>query len=503
MANKVLTALADPLKGSVVVSATEGVPNGQLTLTRAESGVVQVVRNGEGPVSTGGFVREDPEPAFGVPLLYRATVAVDNRFIQSNRVLNPRAKTGTSNWTTGPNRTITRETRPEYAPPRDADTSLLVSAYTAGAVGGTIADRMLAATAPSGLAAGRWFVTGQLRYDSPDLWLWEDVKAVGTWDQVKALGTWQQVKSKSSEANNQPFATFWGAIVGPTGTTLLTAPIQLLGVAADNGGQWRTFSAWMDVPAGVPAGSRVIFFHGPLSREYATDWWLSTVMVTPESEMGAGALSYFDGDSVLPANPAANLAPGYDWTPATDDAFFSWNGTDGVSVSIFTGPSSVTATTSLTLGRPPLSTMPYKLPVYLSDPVAPEMGQWFELLRIGELSWAARQDLYNILGKGPQIAVSQIRSWPSGELTLMTNTLEEAENAEKLFATGRILFWRNPDPRFPETSWYIGVGDTKAARPSDVAAWSPVRLWAVPWVKVERPSGLIAASSGASIPVLT
>lgn len=498
MAKKVLTAQPNTLKGSVVVSASEGVPNGQLTLTRTERGVVQVVRNGEGAVSTGGFVREDPEPAFGVPLLYRATIAVDDRHIQSNRVLNPKAKTGVSNWSTGTNRTLTRETRPELAPPRDATTSLRVSAYTAGAVNGTIDDRTLAATAPSGLAPGRWFVTGQLRYDSPDLWLWEDVKAVGTWAQVKALGTWQQVKSKSSEANNQPFATFWGAIVGPTGTTLLTAPLQLLGVAADNGGQWRTFSAWMDVPADAPAGSRVIFFHGPLSREYATEWWLSTVMVTPEWEMDPGALTYFDGDTPMTPNPAENLAPGYGWLAATDDASFSWNGTDGVSVSIFTGPSSITTTTEVTLGRPSVVELPYKLPVYLSDPVAPELGQWFELLRIGDLSWAARQDLYDILGKGPQVAVSQIRSWPSGELTLMTNTLEEYENAEQLFATGRILFWRNPDPRFPETSWYIGIGDVKAARPSDVTAWSPVRLWAVPWAKVERPSGLIAASGGSA-----
>lgn len=502
MANKVLTALADPLKGSVVISAAGGVPNGELTLTRAESGVVQVVRNGEGPVSTGGFTREDPEPAFGVPLLYRATVAVANRYIQSNRVLNPKAKTGTSNWTTGPNRVISRETLPEYAPPRDAATSLKIGSYTAGAVGGTIADRMLAATAPLGLAAGRWFVSGQLRLNSPDLWLWEDVKTAGTWQDIKNLGTWQQVKSKSTEASNQPFATFWGAIVGPAGTTLLTTPVQLLGVAADSGSQWRTFQAWLDVPAGVPAGSRVIFFHGTLSREYAIDWWLSTVMATPEAEMGAGALTYLDGDTAMTPNPAENLAPGYDWTPATEDAFFRWNGTDGVSVSEFYGPSSVTTTTSLTLGRPSVAALPYKLPVYLSDPVAPEIGQWFELLRIGELSWAARQDLYDILGKGPQIAVSQVRSWESGELTLMTYTLEEYEVAKAMFATGRILFWRNPDPRFPETSWYVGIGDTKAARPSDSVAWSPVRLWAVPWVRVERPTGLIEASSGAVIPVL-
>ena len=491
---KVLTATADPLKGSVIVSATAGVPSGQLTLTRAERGLVQVVRNGESAVSTAGFVREDPEPAFGVPLLYRATIAVDSTFIQSNRVLNPKAKTNTNNWTTGPNRTITQETRPEMAPSRDATTSLRVSAYPAGATTGTVADRMLAATAPSGLTTGRWFVTGQMRYDSPDLWLWEDVKAVGTWAQVKALGTWQQVKSKSSEAENAPYATLWGAIVGPTGTTLLTTPIQLLGVAADNGAQWRTFSAWMDVPAGVPAGSRVIFFHGTLSREYATDWWLSTVMVTPESEMGAGALLYMDGDTAVPANPAANLVPGYDWTPATADADFSWNGTDNNSVSVFNGPTIITTTTSLTLGRPAVADLPYQLPVHFADPVAPDMGQWFELLAIGELSWAARQDLYSILGKAAQVAVSQVRSWPSGELTLMTRTLEEAANAEQLFATGRILFWRNPDPRFPETSWYVAIGDTKAVRPSDAVAWAPERLWTVPWVKVERPSGLIAAS---------
>lgn len=708
----VLRPVVDALRGSVRLYG-QGVPNGLARITRAERRAPVLIRGGEFTVSTGGFITEDAEPPFGYPLTYRVVSEPTVRHIQSNRVLNPKAKNGTSNWLTGTGRTLAQETAPGMAPPRDAVTSLRTSAYPGGVTYGTRDDRMVAATVPSDFGPGRWYLSGQVHYDSPDLWLWEDVRSAGTWQTVRDVGTWQTVKSRSSELADQPFASLWAAVLAPTKTTaerrrnrmtnpvaggssggwgayagasgavstalvtglsgvglpdgvttafratwttgstngnglgiflgsstagthaapvtpgtvytgsiyvqvskaqrvqasvgwydaagallsaslgtvsalpggagytrlsatgtapagaaygrvraytptdgtgtamasgdtmaataallevdtylrpyfsgasaavgpltyawagtanssesieysmdftVVVAPFQVLGVQAAGGNQWHTFQAWVDAPAGMPAGSRLVFLHGQENREYAVTWWLSTVMVTPEAEtVGNPLLPYFDGDTPVPANPAANLVAGHDWMPLANDASIVWNGTDNSSVSIFTGPSSMYAEARVTLGAPSADQLPkVKLPVYLSDPVAPQLGVWFEFVQIGPLSRKDRAELFDVLGRGPQIAVSQLRAWPSGQFILMTRTLDEASIADRLFDSGRILFFRNPDPRFPESSWYLHIGQVDSDRVHPRMAWRPERLWVVPWVRVERPEGLIAAST--------
>jgi hypothetical protein len=490
-----LTATPDALHGLVRLSAA-GVPNGAVRVTRTATRTPEEIRGGVFTVTTGGFFRSDPEVPFGTDLTYRVTDTVVNRAIQTNRVLNPKAALNVNNWTAGANRSLGRETGVAMRPPRDATTSLQIGQNPAGTTAVDIPARTLAYTTPSGFGTGRWFVSGQLFYDSPDLWLWQDVKAAGTWQTIKNKGTWQAVKSSSSELANQPFASLWAAVLSPVGTVVV-APFQVLGVQAVGGNQWHTFSAWVDVPANAPAGSRLVFLQGTATREYAVTWWLTTVMVTPEAEMTDGAVTpYFDGDSAVPFNPAANMVPGYDWLPLTGDASMGWNGTANGSVSVFTGPSVIYAETTSRVNRPSTVELPKaRLPVYLSDPVAPQLGQWFELLEIGDLTAAARAALYDILSRAPQIAVSQLRAWPSGELRLMTYTADQASIAERLFASGRILYFRNPDPRFPESSWYTHIGDVTWGRVHPQMAWRPERIWRIPFVRVERPEGLIAAST--------
>jgi len=489
----VLKAVPDALRGLVRVSAV-GMPDGQVLVTRTARRTPEQIRGGAFASTTGGFIREDPEAAFGEPLVYRVTDTVNDRHIQSNRILNPKAKNNTANWTAGANRTLAQETNLTLAPSRDALTSLRVGPNTAGVNPGGLPERALLRTTPSGFGPGRWFFSGQMMYDSPDIWLWDDVKQ-RTWSQVRDKGAWQQVKSASSELAGQPFATLWAAVMTPTGTVVVP-PFQVLGVQVSDGGGWATFQATVEVPAGAPAGVQLVFLQGPLTREYAVTWWLSTVMVTPESEMDAGALPYFDGDTLVPANPAANLVPGYAWQTLTKDASIAWNGTENASVSIFTGPSVIYAEAETHVNQPDAPQLPgMRLPVFLSDPVAPQLSQWFELLEIGDLNFAARAALYDILGRGPQIAVSQLRAWANGELRLMTYTVEQARVAERMFESGRILFLRNPDPRFPESVWYLHIGDVTQGRVGAQVAWSPQRIWRVPFARVERPEGLIAASS--------
>lgn len=492
----VLTAEPIPLRGSVRLSA-EGVPDGQVLITRSERRTPEVVRGGEFTLTTGGFVVEDPEPPFGYPLTYRVTVEVPDRHLQTNRVLNPKAATNTANWTAGTGRSITRETAADLRPPRDATTSLRIDPTSIGAVDTpTIANRTVAYTTPSDFGAGRWYLTGQVRYDTPDLWVWQDVRNNGTWAALRTQGDWQQVRSSSDEAEGAAFATLWAAVLSQSGA-LVVPPFQILGVQATGGQEWHTFSAWLDVPATAPAGSRLVFLQGATMQEFSVSWWLTTLMVTPEAEMAAGALGYFDGDTVVPVNPAASMIPDGRWIPVTNNASIEWNGTPNNSVSVFIGPSAIATEVVVQIPKPDTTALrKIRQPVYLSDPVAPQLGVWFELLAIGALSRAARASLYDILSRAPQIAVSQRRAWPTGELRLLTRTPEEESVADRLFDSGRILFYRNLDPRYPESSWYLHIGDVSYSRVGDNVGPTPERIWSVPFVRVERPVGMIETASG-------
>lgn len=494
-----LTAQPDVMRGLVRIAA-QGAPAGSGVLTRRTGRQVDVIRGGTFTISTGGVIVSDAEAHFGTDITYRLVDTVTDRLIQTNRVLNPKFAVDLSNWTFNASRTANRETTPSLAPPRDAATSVRIGPRTGGAGAGGLPERLLARCTPSGLTTGRWYVSGQLRYDSPDIWLWDDVRAAGTWQTIRDRGTWAQVKAANSPLAGQPFASLYVAVLNSGGGTVV-APVQILGVQTGDNGGWATFQGVVDIPAGAGANCQLAFYQGMVTREWAVTWWLSTLMVCPEAEsLKAGAvLPYIDGDSNLAAkapNPGENLAPGYDWKALTGDAGFTWQGTPNASWSQFSGPSQIFTEVETFIGKPDTYQLPrVKLPVFLSDPVAPQLAQWFDLLEIGDLSFAARQQLFDVLGRGAAIAVNQKRGWATGSLRLMTYTLAEAEITERLFESGRILYWRNPDPRFPENGWWIAIGDVKAGRVGTAAAWAPERIWEVPYVRVERPVGLISASS--------
>lgn len=703
----VLKLTPDLTRGSIAVVGS-GVPDGDVLITRDTRRAPEEIRSGTFHSDTGGFIRTDVEASFGTELTYRVTDTVDERHIQTNRVLNPKAAVDTTGWTTGTGRTLAREASAPMVPPRYAATSLKIAANPGGVTYATLKDRLLASHAPSGFGTGRWFFSGQMYYDSPDLWLWEDVEDAGTWQAVKTLGTWQQIRSKSSEAAAQPFATLWAAVVAPTDTTteqrrnrvpnpspasttgytvnagtggtaaltyvstggptgggftratwsvastatgtgsiradgraaaalpipvtpgevlaattrvrssiaqrlqgaiwffdaagvqtgyfggttsvvaintwttltvpgvtvpagsayamvgaaavagtgavvqpvgstldialgqlqatavggvpgtffsgataavgpmtytwagtanasasiesktdltVVVAPFQVLGVEAIGGNQWHTFQAWVDVPAGAPAGSRLVFLQGPLTREYAVSWWLTSVMVTPEVEvLPGGAVPFFDGDSALPVNPANNLVPGYDWTDLSGDASMTWDGTPNNSPSTFTGPSIIQASSKLTFGVPDRKIAPSE-PVMLTDPVAPQLTLWFTLLGIGDLTYPGRGTEYDVIGRRDRVNVGQVRGLETGQIQLMTRTLDEASIAERIFAPGRVLLLRNPNPAYPENGWYLSFPAEVVASRLGRDQRRPERIWTGTFTRVRRPSGLIEASS--------
>ena len=693
-----LTATANPAKGSVVLSSQD-VPDGALVITRTVKGVPSEVRGGSFNATTGGFFVEDSEPPFGDPMTYTVNDTVDDRNIQTNLVLNPKAATDTSNWAAGSGRTMTRETGAGYIPPRDAVTSLKLSPNTAGSASGQYADRFLSSCQPVGFGPGDYFFSGQMLYESPDLWEWLDVESQGTWANLETTkGTWSQVQSSSSLGAQQAFASLWVAVVGPTQTTqtlrtnlvttpsfeggalgswavvagtggtaagsvqasgglatgtgthlaratwsaattapsggwqfpqmpvavattytgsawlraskaqqvyaaiqwldgsnavistsksavvslaantaqrvsltavapagavkatlqflvdttgsnwaasntfdldgalfeaatvlgayfdgstgtagathyawtgtafastsvaqvtdypVLTTPMQIIGGSVTNNKRWLTFQGAITVPAGSPANCRLALMQGTNQREYSVTWHLTTLLVSAASEvLSGGGLTYFDGDSALPANPAQNLVPGTDWTDLSKDASISWTGTPNASTSVFTGPSILTAKASLTASS---ASTGISEPVLLSDPVAPQLAVWFTLQDWGDLTYPARMNQYDVLGKDYRIAVSQVRGKPTGQMSLVTYDNQDAELAELLFAPGRILLFRNPNAKYQETYLYLAVGDVVKGKVGDGAVLKlGQRLWTVPFTVVERPTGLINATT--------
>ena len=63
------------------------------------------------------------------------------------------------------------------------------------------------------------------------------------------------------------------------------------------------------------------------------------------------------------------------------------------------------------------------------------------------------------------MAISQVRGWATGELSVITNTLAERAQMLTVFSSGRILLLRNPWPGYTETDWYLACGDLTESRP--------------------------------------
>jgi hypothetical protein len=317
----------------------------------------------------------------------------------------------------------------------------------------------------------------------------------------------------------------------------VTTPVNVISFIANELNTWYDFSCWVKTPAVVPVGTKLRLAHGSVAREFGAAWDIDQLAVMSQgvSEDGysglysmdsitedpinyglylpetaslvedpggsglydvptgvtdisisaAPALNWFDGDTVLPANAADTLMGEAAWEDVSLDSDVSWSGTPGNSSSVYLGPSHVRRTTTVQLNAP----VSESEPVLLSDPVSLQLDQWFSLLAIDPLAYPSRQAVLAILNRAPSIAVSSVRGWAVGQLTLLTKTLAARTSAINMFAPGRILLYRNPNPLYPETDWYLAIGDMTETRLIPDAR-RPERSWLVPFVRIERPAGL-------------
>ena len=159
------------------------VPNGTLVVQRSSPGKTAItLRGGQKTITQQGFTQDDSEGPVGTPLTYTATLTPAVRLIEQNRVLTLSFTNGVQSWTAGTGRTISAaghvlRTQPEQ---------LLAS------LGGPFPEVGVAALTPS----TTYQINGTVRFQTPDVWTWQDVKDFGTWQQLKtAKATWADVRS--------------------------------------------------------------------------------------------------------------------------------------------------------------------------------------------------------------------------------------------------------------------------------------------------------------------
>lgn len=359
--------------------------------------------------------------------------------------------------------------------------------------------RSIATTKATALPASTkpYRLTGRFRYNTTDIWLWQDVKNQGTWQHLKdTKATWADVRSTAFGGSGD-YLRLFVRLMDPATNIGYTPPVLVLTAATGQANQWVDFSFYFTAPVDIPATAVIQMFHGSSIREYGVTWEFDQFGITSPGDLAKHNVYYFDGDSKPPEQPEDYYfsadTPLDAWSSRASDSSMSWAGTAGNSVSIFTGPSRILNSTTCQVD--PRLTKTICEPVHLSDPISPQRSQWFTLLEISPIAYGSRQQLLTVINRPDVIAVSQKRAWPSGTLKVKTDTLAERQIALQIFETGRILFLRNPDPRYPETSWYIAVADVTETRILPDQRLAP-RSWEIPFVRVERPSGLIDSASG-------
>jgi hypothetical protein len=468
-----------PSRGLIRVSGA--VPNGHLVVSRKSPTTNNFqLRGGDLTITTGGFSLEDSEVPLGEPVTYTATSSPGVLLVQRNLVLTPDFSNGLQTWTAAAGRTISLTGR----------VSANTSGPAQGTPGRTIAEVGVGVLQPN----TQYLVSGMVRFITPDVWTWQDVRDFGTWQQLRdAKANWEAVRS--SLTGTGPTGSFTTlSIALANGTTNYVAPLTVITLPMSTSQQWATFSAYVTTPSVIPANARLRLLHGTSTREYAAQWDLDQFSIMTKTDADKMyRLFWFDGNTSLPDSPQDYLMQNQEWEDVSGDAFIGWEGSPGSSVSRFVGPSQVSTSAATQIDTPAVD-VPCN-PVLLSDPVNSALAQWFGLGPMQPVTFAGRVNVLSVLDREDYIAISSRRALASGTFTLFTDTLLQRKQALNILRSGRVLLMRNPDPSYPETNWYIAIGDVTEARDVPDGRWAH-RVWTVPFVQVLRPTGLIEASSG-------
>lgn len=430
------------------------------------------------------------------------TVGIVDAYTQDPQALPTAGYTSGATWryTVGPatgNRSITIATSSDgnggitvpttvaYTGPITGGGALDVIFQAAGA----LTSRVIARARITELAASDnpYLFTGRVRYVTPGLYTWADIKALGSWQTIRdTKPTWLDVRGVSSSTGGD-FGHLFLTIVDPVTGMDYIDPVQVRGLGDAQVNTWLDFSALVSVPSGIiPATAEIRLLHGNQVKEYAAEWYLDEFGITPGDQWtDHSTLYWFYGSTPVPRNPTDLMYPGQGWVPDLDDASISWTGAVGNSISQFFSSSAVSqvATTFLTL--PDDVRLPSE-PILLSDPLNMNLWSWVGLLEVGDLAHPARQAIFQIINRADPVANSQVRMWETGELRVITHTIQQRNQFLTLASPGRVLLLRNPETEYPENDWYLALGDITESRLIPNAR-KQERAWTLPFVRVAQP----------------
>lgn len=340
-----------------------------------------------------------------------------------------------------------------------------------------------------------YVMTGRFKFVTNDLNDWQDIKNFGTWTQVRTSKvTWLGTRgSASTEASD--FLSLFLTIVNPTTGADYIAPIKVFDAGEARLNTWIDFAGYFSAPAGgIPNTAEIRLVHGTKVREYAADLYLDEFGITPGAQFFSHpTLYWFDGDTPVPPDPTSYPWPG--WETDSLDISITWTGTVGNSVSVFTGASGVHATTTCQLDASDTARLLPCEPILLSDPVNVTLATWLGLIHIDPLTHPSKQTVHQIINRAAPVAISQVRGWETGTITVLTMNRDQRAQILNVIRSGRVLLLRNPEPDYPENNWFLALGDVTEDRPVPNQRVT-IREWTLPFVRVERPTGLIEATSG-------
>lgn len=150
-----------------------------------------------------------------------------------------------------------------------------------------------------------------------------------------------------------------------------------------------------------------------------------------------------------------------------------------------------TSISTATVAGPTLADPDY---VWLKSPGIPATNTLVMMESAPEWSRAARQTLTDIVGRSTPIAVFDVRSSRSGELSVFVWDRHSNDLLNKLLDSGAVaLIQAAPEYALPP-NLYVSIGDSKA-EPLSADAKEPGWRWALPITEVDRPIGGIKGSA--------
>jgi hypothetical protein len=132
--------------------------------------------------------------------------------------------------------------------------------------------------------------------------------------------------------------------------------------------------------------------------------------------------------------------------------------------------------------------------VWLKDPGSPARSVRITVATpMPTWTRAARQGVSQVRGRPLPVVISDVRGGVTGDLTVVTETVDDKRALDWVLDSGGPLLLQWP-PGWGEDDMYVSVGDISKAPLVDYAEFSD-RTWTLPLTQVDRPIGGVTGSA--------